>query len=761
MRLPFLMLIPAIAFLASCNDDDDDNPDPDPVATQNIVEIASDTPNLSVLVDALDNYADLVTALSDANGTYTVFAPTNAAFTKALGVLGYDDLADVPADVLKEILEYHVISGSALKSTDLSNGLTSGTLLADEDVTVSISGNTVKINTSTVTTANVMATNGVIHIIDEVLLPSNLVVFDIVQIAQATSDLSILVSALTKFDDLVATLSDNTGDLTVFAPTDAAFTNVLSLLGYASLDAIPEDLLKQILQYHVITSASLKSTDLADGQKAGTALTDEEVTVSINGNTVKINDATVITANVAAVNGTVHIIDKVLLPSFVATKTIVELAQGNADLSILVDALTKYPDLVNLLNDKSGSATVFAPTNAAFTALLGVVGQTELDDIPEDVLKRILQYHVVSGTVAKAGDLTNNQSIGTDLADESVTVTINGGAVKIDEATVTAADIDAINGVVHLVDAVLVPSLEASIVNTVVEPAYFNKNFSTLTAAVVKAGLLTTLIDPDATFTVFAPNNDAFAAADITSLDDYSKDELSDILLYHVLDIEANKAEVAGLGTGTAIETLNGDIYLSINDNGIFLNGSTEVIATDIEADNGVVHVIDRALTPPSQNVVQIAVSLSTNSEGAEFGQLVAALTAVSADASAADLITVLSGDGPFTIFAPTDAAFAKFYTLAGVADFDALVTAQGIGVVEAVLNYHVVSGRVLSTDLPNLASTTVATLGGDITLDLATLTIEDTDLALTLGSVDAEISDTDILGTNGVIHVIDEVMLP
>jgi len=140
---------------------------------------------------------------------------------------------------------------------------------------------------------------------------------------------------------------------------------------------------------------------------------------------------------------------------------------------------------------------------------------------------------------------------------------------------------------------------------------------------------------------------------------------------------------------------------------------------------------------------------------------LVAALTAVEEDETAADLITVLKGEGPFTVFAPTDAAFASLYELAGVADFTALVNAVGITTIEAVLKYHVVNARVFSTDLPNLSSNTITTLGGDFMLNLGSLTITDTDAALELGSADAAIVDTDILATNGVIHVIDEVILP
>ena len=173
------------------------------------------------------------------------------------------------------------------------------------------------------------------------------------------------------------------------------------------------------------------------------------------------------------------------------------------------------------------------------------------------------------------------------------------------------------------------------------------------------------------------------------------------------------------------------------------------------------VHLINSTLMPPSQNIVEIAVAASQASSGAEFGQLVAALTAVENDGTTANLITVLSGTGPFTVFAPTDAAFASLYTMAGVADFSALVAAVGIGTIEAVLKYHVVGARVFSSDLPNLSSSTVATLGGNITLNLGSLSITDTDAALGLGTADATIVSTDIAGTNGVIHVIDHVMLP
>lgn len=592
---------------------------------------------------------------------------------------------------------------------------------------------------------------------DDMMLPTN----DIVGLATSTSDLSTLVTAITTAD--LTSVLQGDGPFTVFAPTNDAFDNLEEGVLETLLDN--PDLLAEVLQYHVV-SGKVMSTDLSDGD-VETLLSGKSINVSIVDGVVTLNgSATVTNADIEASNGVVHIIDEVLIPEgFELPKDdIVTIASETASLSILVEALTMFPDLVDALSS-DGNYTVFAPTNDAFTTLLGVIGQSSLDDVPENVIERLLKYHVISSAALMSGDLTDGQMAATLLSDDDkITVGISGSNVTINGANVTTADVEASNGIIHIVDAVLVPSLELSIVNTIVEPAYFNKDFSILTEAVVKADLLTTLIDSEANYTLFAPNNDAFEAADITSLEGLTANNLAPILTYHVLG-----SEVFGDGlpaTGSAITSLGGDFYLSINDNGVFLNGLTQVTAATLSGealdyDNGVVHLIDRTLVPASDDIVDIAVAASQASEGAEFGQLVAALSAVEDDETAADLITVLKGDGPFTVFAPTDAAFALLYELAEVADFSELVDAEGIATIEAVLKYHVVSGRVFSTDLSNLSSSTVTTLGGDFTLNLGSLTITDTDAALELGSVDATIVDTDILATNGVIHVIDEVILP
>jgi transforming growth factor-beta-induced protein len=588
---------------------------------------------------------------------------------------------------------------------------------------------------------------------------------NIVEIAQETPSLSTLVTAITTANLGTALIAP--GPYTVFAPSNAAFDKLDA--GVLDILIANPEVLTEVLQYHVVSGKKL-STDLSNGSLQ-TLLSGKSISVVVSGGMVTLNGSSMVsTADVEATNGVVHIIDEVLLPEgFVLpdpapTKSIVEIASETPSLSILVDALTMFPDLVSALGS-AGSYTVFAPSNDAFTALLGVIGQTGLSDIPESVIERLLKYHVISGASLMSTDLSDGQMAATILsADDKITVGIAGSTVSINGAEVTTPDVKATNGIVHIVDAVLVPELELSIVNTIVEPAYFNKNFSILTEAVVTADLLVTLTNASASLTLFAPDNAAFEAAGITSLAGLTAQYLAPILTYHVIG-----SEVFGDGlpaTGSAVTTLGGDFYLSINDNGAFINGLSKVtLATlaggALDYDNGVVHLINKTLIPPVNNIVEIAVTASQANEGAEFGQLVAALSAVENDGSTDALITALSGAGPFTVFAPTDAAFESLYALAGVADFNALVAAVGISTVEAVLKYHVVGARVFSSDLPNLSSNVVATLGGDITLDLGTLTISDTDAALSLNSPDATIVATDILGTNGVIHVIDKVLLP
>jgi transforming growth factor-beta-induced protein len=567
---------------------------------------------------------------------------------------------------------------------------------------------------------------------------------DIVELAQATPDLSTLVAAIDAAG-LTSTLK-GPGPFTVFAPTNAAF-EALPDGALETLLANPT-VLADLLTYHVV-SGKVMSTDLSDGPVT-TLYNGETIDVSVNGGVTLNGSASVTGADNEASNGVVHIIDEVLFPEGfeLPKQNIVEIAAATPDLSILVEALTIYPDLVEALSAE-GTYTVFAPNNDAFTAFLGVIGQTSLDDIPEDVLRDVLEYHVISTAALLSTDLSDGQTAAT-IGGEDVTVTIDGSDVFISDSKVLSPDVVASNGVVHIMEDVMVPPSIVPIVGTIVAPAYFNKNFTTLIAAVGAAdpSILTLLLSngpSDQGLTLFAPTNEAFEAAGITELPDQAT--LDAVLAYHVIDATVMAADLPATGTGaSAVTTLGGDFYLTNKGSGVFINGNSEVTATDIDGSNGVVHVINRTLIPPSSNVVEIAISFNPD----EFTQLVAALART--DGEDPDLLAALSGDGAFTVFAPTDAAFEALYDDLGVGSVDEIPLAT----LTAVLQHHVIATpRVFSSDLESGA---VPTLNGDITIDATAGTITDgSDNTANLASSEF----LNVLGTNGVIHVIDAVLIP
>ena len=426
---------------------------------------------------------------------------------------------------------------------------------------------------------------------------------------------------------------------------------------------------------------------------------------------------------------------------------IVELASSNSDLSTLATALGKYPDLVSTLSGSS-EFTVFAPTNTAFQNLLTAVGQTSLDDVPEDVLKSILQYHVVSGKVMST-QLTSGP-VDTALG-EDIAVTTTGG-VKLNGSTnVTQADVAARNGVVHVIDAVLVPPSVLPIVGTIVAPAYFNKNFTTLIAAVKKASpaVLTTLLNSSKK-TLFAPTNSAFEAAGITTLPDEAT--LNAVLTYHVLASEVKAADIAS-GKSSAATAQGSKVYLSKGSAGVFINGTSKVTTADIMGSNGVVHVIDRTLMPPAKTIAALVTDYANATSGKQFTKLLAAVARTSGQGGN-DLLKAISDPGDLTVFAPTDAAFDELLATLGVASVDDIPLATLI----AVLKHHVVAGRNFSTDL---ATGAVPTLNGNVAVNLTPTPPTVTGSSGGTNVAKLQTNLLNILATNGVVHVIDKVLVP
>lgn len=282
-----------------------------------IYELTASDPDLSNLKAAIDK-AGLASTLNQ-SGNFTVFAPSNAAFSQFLSANGFASLNDVPTAALKEILLNHVL-GTKMMASQVATGYVS-TMAKGSASTRNLSmfvntASGVKLNgVSTVTQTDLMATNGVIHKVDKVIgLPT------VVTHALANPNFSTLVSALTRNDmpDFVGILGGSTGSpFTVLAPNNAAFGSLLTEINLPGLASIPTVTLENALKYHVVAGANVASTDIMNNMNV-TTFQGGTFTVTTTGG-VKITDANnrmsnVIATDVQCSNGIIHVLDKVLLP---------------------------------------------------------------------------------------------------------------------------------------------------------------------------------------------------------------------------------------------------------------------------------------------------------------------------------------------------------------------------------------------------------------------------------------------------------------
>ncbi|MBO2545723.1 fasciclin domain-containing protein [Salegentibacter sp. BDJ18] len=606
-----LALLAFLAFgLFSCSDDDDGGDVIMP--TNTIADFVAENDDYSSLQAALE-----VTGLDatlDGSANYTVFAPNNAAFNSFLSANGFSSLDEVPTDVLTEILLNHVQEGeitSGALSTGYIESMATG-MASDSPLSLYINTDDgVMINgVSTVTTADVEVDNGVIHAVNAVIgLP------DITTFATADPNFDILVQALTADESFtfVETLmmTDAPAPFTVFAPTNAAFADVLAELELAGLGDIPADLLSSILTYHVVASSNVRAGDLSDGMMVETL---ETGSFTINlGDNVTITDengrtATIIATNIQANNGVIHALNTVLLPENdaieIETNTIADFVAGNENYSSLLVALEK----TGLTSTFTGTDeyTVFAPDNAAFTAFLNDNGFNSLDEVPEALLTQVLLNHVQPGTIM-SGDLSTGYIPGLAVwgaSEEPLSMYINteDGVTINGISSVTTADVEADNGVIHAVDAVIgLPDVTTF--------ATADPNFDVLVQALTREESFTfveTLMmseDP-APFTVFAPTNDAFVALldelGVDSLADIDAATLEAVLNYHV--VAGANVRSGDLSDDMMVETLQGgEFTVNLGDNVVITDErerTATVIAADVQATNGVIHALDTVLLP-------------------------------------------------------------------------------------------------------------------------------------------------------------------
>ena len=469
-------------------------------------------------------------------------------------------------------------------------------------------------------------------------------------------------------------------------------------------------------------------------------------------------------------------------------------AAGTGIHDSLVAALTQA-DLVTTLQG-TGPFTVFAPTDQAF-ADAGIDLTTFDTDEENATLVDILTYHVVSGKVMST-DLTDGMEAAA-LNQDTLTFSVSSSEVKVNDAVVTLADVESSNGVIHVIDKVLMPPADPVYVD-IPATAQSTGVHTALVAALSQANLVATL-QGEGPFTVFAPTDQAFtdAGIDLSTFDTPEENAtLADILLYHVY---AGAVPASAVTDGLAVTMVNGDkASFTVGTDGSVYVGDATVTSADVQTSNGIIHVIDKVLMPPageicynmvSHTIVPGATNLICNSymyvENYTMGgqtitgcyntvthavsDVSAAIcgaymwtpavnlamtagattihTSLVAALTAADLVTTLSGDTEYTVFAPSDDAFAA----AGI-DLDSFDTPEEIAVLTDILLYHVVAGTTLSTDLAEGMTTVSAANSDDLTIHVA-------DGAVMVGTAMANVTLADVPASNGVIHVIDQVLMP
>lgn len=393
------------------------------------------------------------------------------------------------------------------------------------------------------------------------------------------------------------------------------------------------------------------------------------------------------------------------------------------DFNTLLAAITAAApdtDIASILSG-DGPFTLFAPTDAAFAK----IPSETLDALLADpaMLADILLYHAFVGAGVAAADVTNGKLL-MGNGEEAIVQKTEAGGVIIQGANVQEADFMASNGIIHVVDTVMLPP---SGTENIVEALTAAGGFGTLLQAAVDTGAADTLV-MDGPFTLFAPSDEAFAKLPEGTLDSLTTEQLLDILLYHVIPSEVPASAVSN----TKIAMANGgEAVIQVTPEGGVIIQGANVTQTDIMGTNGVIHFIDQVILPPTgdENIVDVLAAAGN------FGTLIQAAI----DTGAADTLVT---DGPFTLFAPTDAAFAALPE----GTLESLTTEQLLD----ILLYHVVVGaQVAAADVT----------AGDVEMGNGSNATLSTDDGVMIN--DANVILTDLFGTNGVIHIIDKVILP
>lgn len=533
---------------------------------QSIVDIAAGNENFSTLVAAIQNADPAVLETLSGEGPFTVFAPTNDAFNNLLATLDMsaDELL-AQTDLLTTVLLYHVVNG-AVPAADVVglDGQSVPTLLDGASIGIEVVDGGVVLNgIVNVIQTDIVATNGIIHVIDEVLLPQS--VLD----SLGAMDDSIQADSMMAEDYVnirVAHFSPDTPAVDVYVNGEAAITDLSypNVTDFVTLPAGSYEL--------AVAPAGTSIDDAAIGPAEFDLPANAYITVAAVGSL----EAGTLTVSVI-------VEDFSELAADTAHVTVVHAIEGAPAVDVLAGGQAVISDLAFPGSFITPSG---APNDGAFEIDVPA-GSYDLSVVASS--DNSVQVLDLSGTTLEAGTYYLVAAIGTpDAPDVALT------AIDSDTASALSA---ALAGEMMMED----DSMES--MGTIVDIASADENFSTLVAAVVAADLAETL-SGEGPFTVFAPTNDAFAAAfdalGITAEELLADtDTLTNILLYHVVSGEVLAEDVVN---ATSVTTVQGsDITITVRDGNVFLNDTVQVTMTDILASNGVIHVIDGVLLPPAE----------------------------------------------------------------------------------------------------------------------------------------------------------------
>lgn len=590
---------------------------------------------------------------------------------------------------------------------------------------------------------------------DEQIVDPNATVLDTIDERPELSTLRALIDAAGIEDQL----SDPTAEITVFAPPDSAFDALPSEL-VAYLEANP-DVLADVLLYHVaLERRGVGGLNPIDDEELLTAEGGVITVIGTQPRLIQLEDATgavfgISNGDITAGRSVVHVIDGVMLPREIEVEpplgNLVEVAMDAGQFGVLLSAAQELTvggrAIADILQDAEPQ-TLFAPTDDAFgdlgVDLTGLTNDTDLGD----VVTNLLLAHVAMGDrsseqLRDAGFVNTRARLSFDFVPgtDTMPATVGGAAIA-------SNDVAAANGRIHVLDEVILPP-------TVLEVATSTPGLSTLANAVtddasprIREALAPDALAGERPITVFAPDDQAFMEADL------GPEDLDRVLAFHVVEGQLTFDDFVGTPDGTELETLDGEV-LTVRNDGTSIQledargNRIEILAGDVRASNGVVHIVDRVLLPPlaaQPDLIDAATDLSEDPT-AGFGLDTLLLAASGLDLDGAAIAVVLRGPGPFTLFAPTDAAFQAL----GL-DLTNLNTDEDLqAVVSNVLLTHVAGESLFAADL--------AQRGAVDTLGKTSLSFDEAATPPTIGG--AAIRRTDVAASNGVLHVLDEVIVP